>query len=164
MRFYIVFLLLIFSGCNSQESCSKWRTEVGFNDKYGTSYGTYIYDRKNFCMDLNSTPITIGCLGNPDIEQNYGVFDDQITILFNKYTEQYVAVNKIAYSEQLETGKGKEWKLYSEWEVNQEAWEELVNHLNNLSEEEKFYPENDKHLPLYPKYCGWEPNTSKEIE
>jgi hypothetical protein len=143
--------------------CSVYETDTFVNGWYGTGDSTYIYDRENFCMDMNSSPIFIGCMhrsANVSVSDNFGIYYDQISVFQNKITKNYIAINKSGhFLTSYQYGK------LIEWEYSREAWEEMVEYYKALPSEKRFNPipsYGDNHW--YPKYCGWEQNTSKEIK
>jgi hypothetical protein len=153
--------------CQISNECKIWRSNEDIKlyglEVYGVDFSTYTYDGENLCMDLNNS-IYVGCIKSEETiswSDYMGVFLDDVNIFQNIETKQFIAINKIGYWLIEHNNKGK----LQNWQLDKEAWNELVNYMENIPEEEKFRPEiNELYLPQYPKYCGWEPNTSKEIE
>jgi hypothetical protein len=141
--------------------CDVYETDTFMNGWYGINEDTYVYDRENFCMDMNNSPVFISCIhksASVPTNNEFGISD--ISVFQNKITKEYIAINESGhFIKEYPYGK------IGEWEYNREAWEEMIDYYDSLPPEELFNPipsYGDNHW--YPKYCGWEPNTSKEIK
>ncbi len=134
--------------CSLSVECKVWETETEDIDAqyhiYGTQGSYYIYNRENFCMDMNSSSIFIGCRTgreNDSFDEYAGIDLYDFDIYRNVDTAQYIAINKTGW-----IGDPNQ----TTWVIDQEAKDELLQHLVNLPEEDKYYPIGNMQ---YPKYC-----------
>jgi hypothetical protein len=162
---YILFLLavILFLGCDSNNNDNIYLvTEQGLSKDFGLDAGLYRYNRDNLCIDLNSPSLKIDVPTRNIISNTLvGISLDEILIYRNIVSNNYILVAKYVFFD-----SAGHSLLSSEWELDLETRDEMIDYYLSLAPEERFYPGDiyGTNYHWFPKYCGWEPNTSKEIE